>query len=77
MVTSFSTPRPAMMTPHITTERSCRSGAALASRKSSSLDTPVRWVQRVAHQPSAALVIRPKMVPTRAVVVRVEKPCAA
>ena len=74
MVTSLSTPSPATTMAQVTRTDMCICGAMAPSRRSSSPLTPVKCDQVAAHIPSPAHTRMPKIVPTRAVVVRMLTP---
>ena len=75
MVTSLSTPSPAITMPQVSSV--CRSILAReASRRAVSSTSPVRWAAPVPHRASSTVSTIPATVPSRAVVVRMDTPWA-
>ncbi len=76
IVTSLSTPSPASTMPHSSTPRRVAPGARLSRSRACSPLRPVRRVAPVAQAASAPVASSPPRVPSSAVEVRTEMPCA-
>ena len=76
IVTSLRTPSPATTTPAITSPEKSSAGSNVCSWTVSSVVSPVSRAAPTAIAPSTVTSASPKRVPTSAVVVRAEKPCA-
>ena len=76
IVTSLSTPSPATTMPASTSPEKSSVGSYPCSVTVSSLVSPVSRATETATDPMTATSVSPNSVPTSAVVVRAEKPCA-
>ena len=76
MVTSFSTPRPEMISPHRMMPDTEMLSEELMSVYAFSSSTPTRWAASVAHAARQAVMDSPNSVPSSAVEVRAVKPWA-
>ena len=76
MVTSLSTPRPAMTMPQVSSARRLSPGTAAASVSADSSVAPVRFAAPTPHRDSTTVMTTPTIVPSKAVVVRTETPWA-